>query len=44
MEKTKLDVHNYTATEDDYMIWMALAIGLFTLSILLRHSLLRTIP
>lgn len=44
MEKTKLDVHNYTATEDDYMIWMALAIGLFTLSILLRHSVIRTIP
>lgn len=44
MEKTKLDVHNYSATEDDYMLWMALAIGLFALSIILRHSIVRTIP
>lgn len=44
LEKTKLDVHNFTATEDDYTLWGALALGLFALAVVLRNSLLRTIP
>lgn len=44
LEKTKLDVHNFSATEDDYTLWAALALGLFTLAVVLRHTLFRTIP
>ncbi len=44
LEKTQMDVKHFSHTEDDYMMWAWLAIGLFVLEIVLRHTILRTIP
>lgn len=44
LEKTQMDVRHFSHTEDNYMMWAWLAIGLFLLEILLRHTYLRTIP
>lgn len=44
LEKTKLDVQNFTATEDDYTLWAALALALFALAVILRNTAFRTIP
>ena len=44
LEKTQMDVRHFSHTEDNYMMWAWLAIGLFLLEILLRHTVLRTIP
>ncbi len=44
LEKTEMDVKHFSHTEDAYMPWAILALGLFLLEIILRHTLLRTIP
>lgn len=44
LEKTEMDVKHFSHTEDNYMLWAWLAIGLFFLELLLRHTVLRTIP
>lgn len=44
LEKTQMDVKHFSHTEDNYMIWAWLAIGLFILEIVMRHTILRTIP
>lgn len=44
LEKTRLDVRNFSATEDDYVLWAALAMGCYLLAIILRQTILRTIP
>ncbi|MCM1518423.1 MAG: VWA domain-containing protein [Pseudoflavonifractor sp.] len=44
LEKTQMDVKHFSHTEDNYMMWAWLAIGLFMLELLLRHTVLRTIP
>lgn len=44
LEKTQMDVKHFSHTEDNYMLWAWLAIGLFVLELLLRHTVLRTIP
>ena len=44
LEKTQMDVRHFSHTEDNYMLWAWLALGLFVLEILLRHTVLRTIP
>ncbi len=44
LEKTQMDVRHFSHTEDDYMMWAWFAFGLFLLEILLRRTLLRTIP
>jgi len=44
LEKTELDVRHFSHTEDNYLIWALLALGLFTLEIVLRQTYLRTIP
>lgn len=44
LEKTQLDVKNYTNTEDDYQIWAALLLLLVGLEIVLRYTLIRHIP
>jgi Ca-activated chloride channel family protein len=44
LEKSVLDVKNFSHTEDDYFIWALIACGLIALEILLRNTLLRTIP
>lgn len=44
LEKTKMDLRNFTSTEDDYLPWAIAALALFLLSVVLRYTLLRTIP
>lgn len=44
LEKTQMDVKHFSHTEDNYMPWAWLAIGLFMLELILRHTVLRTIP
>lgn len=44
LEKTKIDVKNFTHAEDNYMLWAWLAVGLFLLEIILRNTVLRSIP
>lgn len=44
MEKTEFDVRNFSHTEDDYMLWAWLAFGLFALQLLLKLTVLRSIP
>jgi Mg-chelatase subunit ChlD len=44
LEKTKMDLRNFTSTEDDYMPWAIAALALFGLILLLRYTVLRTIP
>ncbi len=44
LEKSRIDVRNYSHTEDQYELWAFLALALVGLEILLRNTLLRTIP
>ncbi len=44
LEKTQMDVKNFSHTEDNYLIWAWLALGLFVFELILRHTLLRSIP
>ena len=44
LEKTQMDVKNYSQTEDDYMPWAIAAISLFCAALLMRLTILRTIP
>lgn len=44
LEKTKMDLRNFTSTEDDYMPWAIAALAFFGLILLLRYTVLRTIP
>ncbi|MCC8176329.1 MAG: VWA domain-containing protein [Bacteroidales bacterium] len=44
LEKTSMDVRHFSHTEDNYTLWAALALGLFSLEIILRRTWLRTIP
>ncbi len=44
LEKTELDVRQFSHTEDNYWPWALLALGLFTLELVLRHTWLRTLP
>lgn len=44
LEKTEMDVKHFSHTEDNYMPWALLALALFLIEIVLRHTLLRTIP
>lgn len=44
LEKTQLDVKNYSHTEDDYMKWAVLLFMLVGLEVLLRYTVLRHIP
>ena len=44
LEKTELDIKNYSHTEDDYMKWAVLLMILVGLEVLLRHTVLRHIP
>ncbi|MCM1032199.1 MAG: VWA domain-containing protein [Odoribacter sp.] len=44
LEKTKLDVKNFSHTEDHYLLWAWLAFGFFALEMLLRYVYLRPIP
>lgn len=44
LEKTQMDVRHFSHTEDNYMIWAWFALGFFVLEVLLRYTVLRTIP
>lgn len=44
LEKTTIDTRNFSATEDDYMPWAVAALALFAAGLLLRLTVLRTMP
>lgn len=44
LEKSTLDVKNYTQTEDNFMPWAWLAFALLVLELILRNTILRSIP
>lgn len=44
LEKTQMDVRHFSHTEDNYMLWAWLAFGFFACAMLLRYTVLRTIP
>ena len=44
LEKTELDVRHFSHTEDCYLPWALLALGLFLLELIVRQTYLRTIP
>jgi len=44
LEKTQMDVRHFSHTEDNYMLWAWLAFGFFAAELLLRYTLLRSIP
>ena len=44
LEKTTLDVHNYSHTEDDYMFWAWISLFLIVFEVIVRNTYLRTIP
>lgn len=44
LEKTQMDVKHFSHTEDNYMVWAWLAFGFFAAGLLLRYTVLRTIP
>lgn len=44
LEKSKLTVENYSRTDENFMMWLLVAAGLFVLEIVLRYTLFRRIP
>lgn len=44
LEKTEIDVRNFSNTDDDYILWGSLALILFGLSIVLRLTVFRSLP
>lgn len=44
LETTAMDVRNFTSTEDNYMIWAVIALLALSLEIILRNTILRTLP
>ena len=44
LEKTQLDVKNYTHTEDDYMKWAIILLILVVFEVVSRYTVLRHIP
>ncbi len=44
LEKTHMDVRHFSHTEDNYMMWAWLALALVMLELLLRYTVLRSIP
>lgn len=44
LEKSELDVNQFTQTDENYMPWVWIAMGAWGLFLLLRYTLLRRIP
>lgn len=44
LEKSKIDIKHFTHTEDDYMIWAWLTLLCFVAEIVIRYTILRSIP
>ena len=44
LEKSQIDVQNFSHTEDDYLPWAILACALLVLELVVRHAWIRPIP
>lgn len=44
LEKSEIDVKNFSNTDDDYMQWGWIALACLALAVLLRHTILRSLP
>lgn len=44
LEKSQIDVRNYSHTEDNYLPWAILALCLLLLELIARNTVLRSIP
>ncbi|MDO5394796.1 MAG: VWA domain-containing protein [Bacteroidales bacterium] len=44
LEKTKMDISHFSHTEDSFMLWAWLLIGIFGLELILRYTVFRTVP
>jgi len=44
LEKSKIDVQNFSHTEDDYLPWAILACIVIVLELIIRHAWIRPIP
>lgn len=44
LEKTQMDVRHFSHTEENYMLWACLALLFFGVELLLRYTVLRSIP
>lgn len=44
LEKSKIDVQNFSHTEDNYLTWAIIAFCVFICEIILRHTIIRSIP
>jgi len=44
LEKTEMNVRNFSHTEDNYMMWAVIALVSLALEIILRNTILRTLP
>ncbi|MDE6197322.1 MAG: VWA domain-containing protein [Muribaculaceae bacterium] len=44
LEKTQMDVRHFSHTEDNYALWAWLALGFFLVELVLRYTVLRSIP
>ncbi|MDE6135811.1 MAG: VWA domain-containing protein, partial [Muribaculaceae bacterium] len=44
LEKTQMDVRHFSHTEDNYMMWAWLALAFVVAELLLRYTVLRSIP
>ena len=44
LEKTEMDVESHRNVEDNYMLWAWLLLGFVGLELLLRHTVMRTLP
>lgn len=44
LEKTRMDVRNFTHTEDNYMMWAYLLLALVAIDFVARYTMLRNIP
>lgn len=44
LEKSRIDVQNFSHTEDDYLPWAILACGLLILELVIRNAWLKPIP
>ncbi|MGN0236703.1 MAG: vWA domain-containing protein [Lepagella sp.] len=44
LEKSKINVNNYTQTEENFLPWILIAVAALAISLLLRYTLLRRVP
>lgn len=44
LEKSKINVNNYTQTEEDFLPWILTALVALSISLLLRYTILRRVP